>query len=61
VTKIRTVEAIAIEKFFVLGKWLPSLSKSIYFLLMTSSSRESIVSSFTDSILAPFSLLILGG
>jgi hypothetical protein len=46
VTKIRTVEAIAIEKFFVPGKWLPSLRKSIYFLLMTSSNRESIVSLF---------------
>jgi hypothetical protein len=46
VTKIRIVEEIAIEKIFVPGKWLPSLRKSISFLLMMSSSRESIVSSF---------------
>jgi hypothetical protein len=46
VTKVITVETIAIEKFFVPGKWLPSLSKSISFLLMVSFSRESIVSSF---------------
>jgi hypothetical protein len=46
VTKVRTIETIAIEKFFVPGKWLSSLSKLISFLLMMSFSRENIVSSF---------------
>jgi hypothetical protein len=45
VTEVRTIETIAIEKFFVPGKWLSSLRKLIYFLLMTSFSRKNIVSS----------------
>jgi hypothetical protein len=46
VTKIRTVEAITIVKFFVPGKWLSSLRKSISSLLTMSFSRECIVSLF---------------
>jgi hypothetical protein len=46
VTKVRTVETIAIEKFFVPGKWLSSLSKSISSRLMTSFSSERIMSLF---------------
>jgi hypothetical protein len=46
VTKVRTIETIAIEKFFLPGKWLSSLRKLISFLLMTSFSKESSVSSF---------------
>jgi hypothetical protein len=43
VTKVRTVETISIEKLFVPGKWLSSLSKSISFMLMMSLSRECII------------------
>jgi hypothetical protein len=60
VTKVRTIETVAIEKFFVPGKWLSSLSKSISSMLMTSFSRERTISLFYDSVLEPFSLLVLG-
>jgi hypothetical protein len=43
VTKVRTVETIAIEKFFVPGKWLSSLTKSISSMLMTSVSRDHTI------------------
>jgi hypothetical protein len=43
VTKVRTIETISIEKLFVPGKWLSSLSKSISFMLMMSLSRECII------------------
>jgi hypothetical protein len=46
VTKVITVETIAIEKFFVPGKWLSSLRKSISSMLMTSFSWECIISLF---------------
>jgi hypothetical protein len=46
VTKVRTVETIAIEKLFVPRKWLSSLIKSISSMLMTSFSRERITSLF---------------
>jgi hypothetical protein len=46
VTKIRTVETITIEKFFVPGNQLSSLRKSISSMLMTSFSRERIISLF---------------
>jgi hypothetical protein len=45
-TKIRTVEAITIEKKIVPGKWWSSLRKSISSMLMTSFSRERIISLF---------------
>jgi hypothetical protein len=45
VNEVRTIETIAIEKFFVTGKWLSSLSKLISLLLMTYFSRKNIVSS----------------
>jgi hypothetical protein len=46
VTKVSTVETIAIEKFFVPGKWLSSLSKSISSRLMMLFSSEYIVGMF---------------
>jgi hypothetical protein len=46
VTKIRTVETVSIEKFFVPGKWLSSLRKSISFMLMMSLSRGCIIPLF---------------
>ena len=46
VTKVRTVETISIEKFFVPGKCLSSLRKSISSMLMISLSRECIISLF---------------
>jgi hypothetical protein len=46
VTKIRIVETVSIEKFFVPGKWLSSLRKSISFMLMMSLRRECITSLF---------------
>jgi hypothetical protein len=46
VTKDRKVQTIAIEKFFVPGTWLSSLSKSISSMLMMSFSRECIISLF---------------
>jgi hypothetical protein len=46
VTKIRTVETVSIENFFVPRKWLSSLRKMIYFMLMMSLSRECIISLF---------------
>jgi hypothetical protein len=46
VTKVRTAETISTEKFFVLGKWLSSLSNSISSMLMISLSRECIISLF---------------
>jgi hypothetical protein len=55
VTKVRTVETIAIEKFFVPGKWLSSLRKSISSMLMTSFNRERTISLFYRFILGTFS------
>jgi hypothetical protein len=46
VTKVRIVETIAMEKFFVPRKWLSSLCKSISSMLMMSFSSESIISLF---------------
>jgi hypothetical protein len=46
VTKVRTVETIAMEKLFVPGKWLSSLCKSISSRLMTSFNSEHITSLF---------------
>ena len=46
VTKARTIETIFIENFFVPGKWLSSLRKSISSMLMMSLSRECIISLF---------------
>jgi hypothetical protein len=61
VTKVSTVETIAIEEFFAPGKRLSSLRKSISSRLMTSFSSEHIASFSTDSDLASFTLLDLGG
>jgi hypothetical protein len=46
VTKVSTVETIAIEEFFVPVKWLSSLTKSISSRLMTSFSSDHITSLF---------------
>jgi hypothetical protein len=54
VTKVRTVETISIEKFFVPGKWLSSLRKSISFMLMMSLRRECIISLFYRFSLVTF-------
>jgi hypothetical protein len=54
VTKVRTIETIDIEKFFVPGKWLSSLSKSISSMLMMSFSRERIIYLFYRFILGTF-------
>jgi hypothetical protein len=60
VTEVRTIETIAIENFFVPGKWLSSLNKLISFLLITSFSRKNIVSSFFRFNLGTFSFTRLG-
>jgi hypothetical protein len=46
VTKVRTIETIAIEKFYVPGKWLYSLRKLIFSMMMMSFSRECTISLF---------------
>jgi hypothetical protein len=46
VTKVRTIETISIEKIFVPGTWLSSLSRLISSMLMISLSRECIISLF---------------
>jgi hypothetical protein len=43
VAKVRIVETISIEKIFVPGKWLSSLSRQISSMLMISLSRGCII------------------
>jgi hypothetical protein len=43
VTKVRTEETIAMEKFFVPEKWLSSLCKLISYMLIMSFSNEHII------------------
>jgi hypothetical protein len=42
VTKVRTKKTISIEKSFVPGKWLSSLSESIYSMLMIYLTRRCV-------------------
>jgi hypothetical protein len=46
VAKVRAVKTISIEKIFVPGKWLSSLCRSIYSMLMIFLRRECIISLF---------------
>jgi hypothetical protein len=60
VRKVRIVETIAIEKFYVPGKWLSSLRKSISSMMMMSFSRERTIYLFYRFIPSTFFLTLPG-
>jgi hypothetical protein len=52
--KVRTIETISIEKIFVPGKWMSSLSRSISSMLIVSLRRGCIISLFYRFIFGTF-------